>query len=106
MNSDFDKLGTIVKSARKSNNLTRAQLAEKINITPRYLMSIENENRKPSFQVLNNLFLELGISANITISPEEQADNTIEQLIQLLYQCDENERRIAITIIKALVENK
>ena len=44
MHNDLDSLGEILKAARKSNNLTREQLAERINISPRYLMSIENEN--------------------------------------------------------------
>lgn len=45
MHNDLDSLGEILKAARKSNNLTREQLAERINISPRYLMSIENENK-------------------------------------------------------------
>lgn len=37
----LDSLGYILKSARKDKGLTREQLAEIINITPCYLMSIE-----------------------------------------------------------------
>lgn len=63
MHNDFDKLGDILKTARKNNNFSREQLAEKLRITPRYLMSIENENKKPSYDVLFHLIRELGISA-------------------------------------------
>ena len=48
MDNDLDSLGEILKAARKNNNLTREQLAERINISPRYLMFIENENKKPA----------------------------------------------------------
>jgi len=44
--NNFDRFGSILKAARKAKGLTREQLAEIINITPRYLMSIENENKK------------------------------------------------------------
>ncbi|PKM49965.1 MAG: hypothetical protein CVV02_13355 [Firmicutes bacterium HGW-Firmicutes-7] len=57
-NNNMDKLSKIIKTARKENNLTREQLAKKINITSRYLMSIENENKKPSYNVLFNLILD------------------------------------------------
>lgn len=62
MHNDIDKLGHIIKTTRNNNNLTREQLAKKINITPRYLMSIENENKKLGYNVLFNLIRELGIS--------------------------------------------
>ncbi len=56
----FDRLGGLLKAARKAKGLTREQLAEILNITPRYLMSIENENKKPSYDVLFRLIRELG----------------------------------------------
>jgi transcriptional regulator with XRE-family HTH domain len=70
-NDIMDKLGKIIKAARNDNNLTREQLAEKINISARYLMSIENENKKPSYNVLFNLIRELAISADMIFFPEK-----------------------------------
>lgn len=103
----FDKLGTILKNARLNNNLTREQLAEKINITPRYLMSIENENKKPSYDVLFRLIRELCISADTIFFPENATTITkIDQLTQLLRLCDERDLNIATATIKALLENK
>ncbi|WHH59736.1 helix-turn-helix transcriptional regulator [Petroclostridium sp. X23] len=106
-NKDLDKLGKIIKAARKENNLTREQLAEKINITPRYLMSIENENKKPSYNVLFNLIRKLGISADRIFFPEKlHADSKVGLLIQLLYMCDESELNVITATIKALIDNK
>ncbi len=107
LNNYLDRLGNVLKSARKDKGLTREQLAEIINITPRYLMSIENENKKPSYDVLFRLVRELGISADSIFYPENQhADNKIEQIMRLLYQCDDRELKIATATIKALLENK
>ena len=61
---EIDTLGPIIKAARKSRGHTREQLAEQLHITPRYLMSIENENQKPSYDVLFRLIRKLGISAD------------------------------------------
>lgn len=103
----LDRLGSTLKTARKAKGLTREQLAEIINITPRYLMSIENENKKPSYDVLFRLVRELGISADTIFYPEkQQADTKVEYLIRLLYLCNERELKIATATVQALVDNK
>lgn len=105
--NNFDKLGIILKIARKDKGLTREQLAEIINITPRYLMSIENENKKPSYDVLFRLVRELGISADTIFYPENQhTDSKVEELVRLLYLCNERELKIATATVKALLEHK
>ena len=40
-----------LKKARKAKNFTRAQLAEIVNIEPRYLANIENSDNLPSLPV-------------------------------------------------------
>jgi transcriptional regulator with XRE-family HTH domain len=105
--NDFDRLGGIIKVARKAKRLTREQLAERIHITPRYLMSIENENQKPSYAILFQLIRELEISADTIFFPENKSTNTeIEQLIRLLHLCDKRDLRIATIMVKALLETK
>ena len=105
--NNFDRLGSILKAARKAKGLTREQLAETMNITPRYLMSIENENKKPSYVVLFRLVQELGISADTIFYPENQrSDTKVKQLVRLLCLCDDRELKIATTTIKALLDNK
>jgi transcriptional regulator with XRE-family HTH domain len=105
--NDIDRLGIILKDARNAKGLTREQLAEIMNITPRYLMSIENENKKPSYNLLFRLIRELGISADTIFYPEKQYANTkVEQLGRLLYLCSERDLKIATATIKALLDNK
>lgn len=105
--NNIDKLGSILKTARKAKGLTREQLSETINISPRYLMSIENENKKPSYDVLFRLVRELSISADTIFYPENQRSDTyINQLVRLLYLCDERELKIVTATVNALLENK
>jgi len=40
---DFMPFGEAIKDAREKNGLTREELAEQLDITPRYLQSIEKE---------------------------------------------------------------
>jgi transcriptional regulator with XRE-family HTH domain len=105
--NSFDKLGRILKDARLAKELTREQLAEIISITPRYLMSIENENKKPSYNLLFRLIRELNISADTIFYPEAQHLNSkIEQITKLLCLCDDRELNIATATIHALLNNK
>lgn len=105
--NQIDKLGPIIKSARKSRGHTREQLAERIHITPRYLMSIENESQKPSYDVLFRLIRELGISADSIFYPESKSnDSKVENLIRLIYQCEERDIEAVSAAVKALLNCK
>lgn len=105
--NNIDKLGSILKAARKAKGLTREQLAEIINISPRYLMSIENENKKPSYNLLFKLVRELGISADTIFYPERDSNNSEqENLIRLISLCDTYEIDVATATVKALLKGK
>jgi transcriptional regulator with XRE-family HTH domain len=64
-----DCFGVIVKSARQANGMTQLQLAEKLQITPRYLKAIENSGRKPSFDLFIRIVHELDISVEEILYP-------------------------------------
>ena len=107
MRNDYDKLGSIIKATRLSQKLTREQLSEKIGISPRYLMSIENEKKKPSFDVLFNLIRALNISADSIFYPEAEVYNIDkEQLVRLLNSCDDYEIKVALATVRAMRETK
>ena len=52
MHTEPETLGKIIKSARQRSELTMEELAERIGITERYLYRIENEGKKPSYDIL------------------------------------------------------
>lgn len=62
-----ETLGSIIKSARQHADITMETLADKVWITDRYLYRIENENKKPSFDVLYKLIRELAISSALRL---------------------------------------
>ena len=63
-------LGSVIKSARLSLDMTQRQLAGNLCITPRYLKAIENSGRKPSYDLLVRIIRELGIPAESVFYPE------------------------------------
>lgn len=52
---DFKAFGQAIKAARKAKGISRNQLADKLNIAPRYIASIENSGQHPSLQILYEL---------------------------------------------------
>ena len=71
MQSNHETLGDIIKSARQKADITIEDLASRVNITERYLYRIENEGKKPSFDVLYKLIRELSILPDSIFYPEK-----------------------------------
>ena len=102
-----DKLGSVIKSTRKDKNLTQKQLAERLSISPRYLMSLENKKQIPSCELLFRIIRELGISADMIFYPENKSDDDmIKKLQNLLNDCDERDIAVIITVLQSLVQIK
>ena len=51
-----ETLGDVIKEARQRAERTMEELAISVGITERYLYRIENEGKKPSFDVLYNWY--------------------------------------------------
>lgn len=61
---DFKAFGQAIKAARKAKGLSRNQLADKLNIAPRYIASTENSGQHPSLQILYELVTRYDISVD------------------------------------------
>ncbi len=100
-----ETLGDIIKKARQDSGITMEELAFRLDITPRYLYKIENENKKPSFDVLFNLIRELSISPDSIFYPERlSTDSELENLIRRLYSLDERSLDVIKATANALLE--
>jgi len=100
-------LGEAVKAARLAMKLTREQFAEKIDLSPRRVMAIENEGKTPSYDTLVKMIRVLGIDANAVFYPENAKQETLAgQLSRLLPQCEERELRAIIALVQTLRTEK
>ncbi len=64
------KIGKFITECRKKNNLTQAQLAEKLNITDRAISKWENGKAMPDSSIMLELCEILKISVNELLSGE------------------------------------
>lgn len=102
----MDDFGKTVKTYRIKSNLTRESLSEKLEISTRYLLAIESENKKPSFDLLYKLIRELSIPANLVFYPELQEKNIkVEDLHILLNQMDDTSLNIMRDVAHSLNKN-
>lgn len=103
MHSNTDILGQVIKKARKQHNLTIEVLAEKIGVSERYLYRIENEGKKPSFDVLYKLIRCLSIPADSIFYPEKPSkESEIEDIARRLYNYTERDLEIIKAVVKAM----
>lgn len=105
MHKEHDILGDVIKSARQNSDFTTESLAAKIGVTERHLYRIENEGQKPSFDVLFKLIRELSIDPDKIFYPEKLSkESEIENLIRMLYSCDNRILKTIISTAKVLIK--
>ena len=79
------KIGKFISECRKKENLTQAQLAEKLNITDRAVSKWENGRAMPDTSIMLELCNILGISVNELLSGGEMnMENNNQQNEELL----------------------
>ncbi len=104
MHNNPKTLGDIVKCAREKSGFTVEELADKIGITERYLYKIENEGKKPSYDVLYKLIRVLSISPDLIFYPEKSTKNPeIENLLHMISDCDIKSLAVIQATAKALI---
>ena len=96
---DQIKIGKFIAECRKKNNLTQAQLAEKLNITDRAISKWENGKSMPDSGVMLDLCNELKISVNEILSGEvikmENYNKIAEEnLLEMEKQKEEKDRQL------------
>ncbi len=106
MHNNTEILGHAIKKARKHNNLTIEALADKVGVSERYLYRIENEGKKPSFDVLYKLIRCLSISSDSIFYPEKPSkESGIEDIVHMLHNCNDRDLEIIKATVKAMNEN-
>lgn len=99
---DFKNFGQAIKAARKAKGISRNQLADKMNIAPRYIASIENSGQHPSLQIFYELVTLLDVSVDQFFFPDKQTDKSSQrrQLDSLLDEMSDTGIRIVTATAK------
>lgn len=99
-------IGNFIEKKRKGQNLTQAQLAEKLGVSNKTVSKWENGKCMPDYGVIQLLCTELGVTVSELMDGEEQAQDSIrayddEQILDLIKrtQALESQRETLVGII-------
>ncbi|MBQ9980444.1 MAG: helix-turn-helix domain-containing protein [Oscillospiraceae bacterium] len=96
---DQRKIGKFIAERRKNENLTQAQLAEKLGITDRAVSKWETGKSMPDYSAINPLCEILKISVNDllcgeAVSMEEYNKELENNLLEMIKQKEESDKRL------------
>ena len=96
---DQIKIGRFIAERRKINNLTQAELAERLSITDRAVSKWENGRSMPDSSIMLALCKELKISVNDllngeVVSVENYNEKLEKQLLEVVKQKEEADKRL------------
>ena len=99
-------IGNFIEKKRKEQNLTQAQLAEKLGVSNKTVSKWENGKCMPDYGDIQPLCTELGVTVSELMDGEEQAQDSIrayddEQILDLIKrtQALESQRETLVGII-------
>ena len=103
---DFS-FGTSLRNAREKRNYKREQIAERAEISPRFLAAIESGRRKPSLDVLIRLVNAIGASFDEILAPQINADSEIvDRIRRLVPQCSQRDQELLLALIDKMLDTK
>lgn len=98
------QFGIVLKNARMDNNLTQAQLAEKLDISLSYLKDLERFRNNPSYEVFEKVMHYFNLSADTVFYPDSNSTNsTYQKILRLLNRCDEKQLCSILSTAETLV---
>jgi len=103
MHYDMKRMGLVMRKSREDKGITQAALAEKIEVSLRTIIAIENGKRNPTFEVLYRLIHALDVPADLIFRPDDMP-NTPEQeqfICEYLNATDE-EQRTAMSVVRSV----
>ena len=103
---DFS-FGTSLRNAREKRNYKREQIAERAEISPRFLAAIESGRRKPSLDVLIRLVNAIGASFDEILAPQTNTDSEIvDRIRRLVPQCSQRDQELLLALIDKMLDTK
>lgn len=99
--------GSAFRKMREKCDYTREQVADRAGISPRFLAAIENENRKPSLDVLVRLVHSIGVSFDEVLEPHLTTESeTTDRIRRLVSQCSKRDQELLLALINQMLDTK
>lgn len=97
------RVGKTIQNARHNKGLTQTALAEKIDVSLKTIIDVENGKRNFSFDVLFKIVMELDIPSELIFRPDEGAITPEqEQFFREFRSVSETEQRIVIAMARSI----
>ena len=104
MHDDMIQIGSILRAARETKEMTQAALAAATDTVDRTIMDIENDKRHPTLEVLYKIIRILDFSADHIFWPERVPQSPeLEQLIRAIQSCNEQDQAVVMETAWACV---
>ena len=95
---------TISETARKRAGLTQEQVAEQVDITPRFLMGLEKGEKRPSLEVLLRLAHLLNIPGDALIHPQLSfVDKEDQELLRLFMELTARDKKVILAAVHEML---
>jgi transcriptional regulator with XRE-family HTH domain len=112
MSMNFKIIGRRVKEARTLNQMSQAELAERVGMSVSYISYIETAKKKASLEVLVQIVDVLGVTMDYLLIGNQTNDSSAywTDLMELIEDCSSYEKQIiydiALATKNSLHENK
>lgn len=104
---DISYIGPLLKEARISAGMTQEKLAERVGITPRFLMGIENEGRALSLDTFLLITRALHLPGDIVLYPEQNySDKESSHMLHMFQTLNQRDRKIILSMMQEMVNNR
>jgi len=102
---DISYMGPIFKKYRKDADRTQEEVAETVGITVRFLMALENEERRPSIDILLRLAQTLNIPGDALLHPQLNVEDTeTEQFVRMFMRLNDRDKEVIRAAVQKMLD--
>lgn len=99
--------GASLRRARDRRHYSREQIADRADISSRFLAAIETDKRRPSLAVLIKIINAIGASFDEVLAPQTiTADETVDRIKRLITQCSPRDQELVLALIDRMLDTK
>ncbi len=102
----IENFGRNVKKRRNNLGIPQYELAERLDISPNHLSSLETGKTKPSFDLLCKLCIELNVPPDYLMLGSMHSNNVPQNIIDKLKLCSNDTLYAVDGIIDILIEKQ
>lgn len=106
MQITYERLAFAIRNARKRENLTQAELSERLHMSIRTIQDIENQKSNPKFETVVLICKELNISLDAILYPDLPVATVSKTVIDFFKDKNEIEAQKYIDLCKKAFEIK